>query len=62
MVYRLIQQHLKHPRELTNLLPTLAELISPHSRLRTDRMSEQQVFAQVYNCVTAALEKREDEK
>jgi hypothetical protein len=60
MVYELIQQQLHNQKELLNLIPTLANLIAPHSRFSTERMNDQQIFAQVYGCVRQVLEQKKE--
>jgi len=55
MVYELIQQQLHNQKELLNLIPTLANLITPHSRFSTQRMNDQQIFSQVYGCVRQVI-------
>jgi hypothetical protein len=44
------------------LIPTLANLVSPNSRFSTQRMNDQQIFAQVYGCVRRVMDQRQQER
>jgi hypothetical protein len=58
----LIQQQLDNPNELANLLPTLASLLAPRTRIATNRMNQQQIFAQVYNCLSSTLDRTQEDR
>ena len=55
MIYELIHQQINKPKELINLIPTCASLISPSSKITINRMNHQQIFSQVYKTLTSVL-------
>lgn len=55
MLYSLVLEHLHKKQELINLLPSLNAQLLPNSKLSTQKMTDQQIFAQIYKAVNSSL-------
>jgi len=56
MLYSLVMEHLDSRQELLNLLPSFSSHLHPHSKLKTHKMTDQQILAQIYKTVTKSLD------
>lgn len=62
MLYSLVLEHLHEKQELLNLLPSLNSQLLANSKLSTQKMTDQQIFAQIYKSVSNSLKQTQQDK